>query len=470
MLRRKFVQWSILGLAAAANGCSVRHYSKVRKPNVLFVAIDDLNTWIGCLSHLREGVPNAKTPNLDKLAEQGMLFTNAHTPVPWCMPARNNTLTGLYPNQSGIYSDEAFREFLPNIRTLPEHFKDNGYYALAGGKVFHDTYPQINAWDEYEQFTRPPSQRRQNPALSGMSGGISDSDTLDWGQIGDDEKEFTDVKIADWAVKALARNYEKPFFMGVGFRFPHLPWYLPERYLNTYPLDKIKLPWIKEDDLDDVSLEAKNMALSSPFTKTPSIENSDHYQVVKSDNWKKAVRAYMAAITFVDEQLGRIITALDAGKYADNTIVVLWSDNGFHLGEKLHWRKFTLWDQATRIPLIMRAPKVTTPKSTTNQPVSLVDIYPTLIDLCGLSMPNHKLSGESLVPLLKNPSTTKKSPAFVTYGKGNDSVIDERWRYIRYVDNTEELYDHQVDPNEWFNLSDKKELIAVKNRLKAFLS
>jgi arylsulfatase A-like enzyme len=468
MLRRKFVQLGLSSLAIGAAGVGCAPSNK--KTNVLFIAIDDLNTWIGCLSHLREGVPSAKTPNLDKLAGQGMLFTNAHTPVPWCMPARNNMLTGLYANQSHIYSDELFREFLPNIRTLPEHFKDSGYYTLAAGKIFHDTYPQINAWDKYEQFPRPASQRRRNPSLNKMGGeGVVDTDTFDWGQISVDKKELTDVKIADWAVNALSQNYEKPFFMGVGFRFPHLPWYLPESYLQKYPLEEISLPWVKEDDLDDVPLAAKKMALGNPFSEELRVENSDYYHVVKSNNWKKAVQAYMAAITCVDEQLGRVISALDSGRYSDNTIVVLWSDNGFHLGEKLHWRKFTLWDQATRIPLILRAPKVTIPQTTSNQAVSLVDLYPTLIELCGLPQPGHKLSGESLVPLLKNSDAKKNTPAFITYGKGNDSVVDERWRYIRYADNSEELYDHKVDPHEWENLSGKKEFLDIKNQLKAFL-
>jgi arylsulfatase A-like enzyme len=469
MLRRKFLQWSLgsLAIGAAGIGCTPSY----KKPNVLFVAIDDLNTWIGCLSHLREGIPSAKTPNLDTLASQGMLFTNAHTPVPWCMPARNNMLTGLYANQSHIYSHELFREFLPNIRTLPEHFKDNGYYTLAGGKIFHDTYAQINAWDKYEQFPRPASQRRQNPSLNQLEGdGVVESDTFDWGQISVEQKELTDVKIADWAINELSRDFEKPFFMGVGFRFPHLPWYLPESYLSQYPLDEISLPWVKEDDLDDVSLAAKKMALANPFSEEIILERSDYYHVVKSGKWKNAVQAYLAAITCVDEQLGRVIEALDSGKYADNTIVVLWSDNGFHLGEKLHWRKFTLWDQATRIPLMMRAPKIIKPQSISNQAVSLVDIYPTLIDLCSLSKPSHTLSGESLVPLLKNPTATKKTPAFTTYGKGNDSVVDERWRYIRYEDNSEELYDHSLDPHEWENLAGKAEFANIQNHLKAFLS
>jgi arylsulfatase A-like enzyme len=350
---------------------------------------------------------------------------------------------------------------------------DNGYYTLAAGKIFHDTYLDLASWNEYEQFTRPASQKHQKPRLNGMNGekgsGV-ESDGFDWGQITLDEKELTDSKIADWTLNALARSYEKPFFMGVGFRFPHLPWYLPERYLKQYPLESIQVPWVKEDDLNDVPPAGQKFAWYNTFATDLKYENSDHFHVMESNNWKKAVQAYMAAITCVDEQLGRVMRALDDGKHAKNTIVVLWSDNGFHLGEKLHWRKFTLWDQATRIPLMMRVPKVTIPNSESNQAVSLVDLYPTLVQLCGLPLPQHKLSGESLLPLLKNPKTRKKSPAFITYGKGNDSVVDERWRYIRYQDGSEELYDHQTDPHEWNNLSSNTAFELTKNRLKAFLT
>lgn len=464
MLRRKLLKWGVGSLAVGAAGLSYK-YSLNKKNNVLFVVVDDLNTWIGCMSHLRAGIPLVKTPNIDKLAREGMLFTNAHTPVPWCMPARNNTMLGLYPDHSHIYSDEIFRDVFPDTRTLPEHFRDCGYTTIGAGKIFHDTDPQAQVWDIYEQFLRPPSQRKQVPALNGLGSGNGDSDTLDWGKIAISEKDLTDTKIADWIIGALNQEHKKPFFMAAGFRFPHLPWYLPERFLNEYTVDQINLPWVKENDLDDVPLLGKKMALYNPFATEVSVENSDYAHVLKSNQWKFAVRAYMAAITCVDEQIGRVMAALDKSRYKENTIVMLWSDNGFHLGEKLHWRKFTLWDQATRIPLLMRVPKLTRPESQSNAAVSLVDLYPTLVDLCSLSPPAHKLSGKSLVPLLSNPGRDWGGGAYVTYGKGNNSVINERWRYIRYADSTEELYDHTKDPHEWENVANKPELAEIKKQL-----
>ncbi|RZL18765.1 MAG: iduronate-2-sulfatase [Pedobacter sp.] len=467
MLRRKFLKWSLGSLAIGAAGIGCKE--STMKPNVLFIAIDDLNTWVGCLKHLRQHVPTALTPNIDKLASQGALFSNAHAPVPWCMPSRNNTLTGLYANQSGIFNSEEFRNFLPDIKTLPQHFMDNGYYTLAGGKLFHDTYPDAQSWNEYEQFPRPASQKRQNPPLNHMESN-DDMDTMDWGKIEAPDKDLTDAKIADWAIQQLDKTFDKPFFMGVGFRFPHLPWYLPHKYLEKYPLDSISLPWVKDDDLDDVPLAGKKMAFNDPFATEWSPEKSDHTRIVKSNNWKPAVQAYLAAISCMDEQLGHLLEKLESSKYSKNTIVVLWSDNGFHLGEKLHWRKFTLWDEATRVPLVIRAPGAKAKGIINNQAVSLVDIYPTLIELCGLSMPAHKLGGESLVKLMYDAKAQRNTPVFTTYGKGNDSVVDGRWRYIRYADNSEELYDHQADPQEWVNVSDKKELMDIKNKFKAFLS
>lgn len=468
MDRRTFIQYSAASLALGACKFSDDEPLSPSKANVLFIAIDDLNTWIGCMRHIRQGIPIAHTPNIDRLAAQGTLFTNAHTPVPWCMPARNNLFTGLYANHSGIYSHELFRDFLPNIKTLPQHFMDHGYTALAGGKLFHDTYPDLQSWHEYTQFNRPPSQKRQTPSLSGVVG-IDPTDGFDWGQIALPEQEYTDVQIADWAIASLNRQFDKPFFMGVGFRFPHLPWYLPKELLDLYPLESIQLPWVKEDDLDDVPEAAKAMAFANPFASEATAENSDHSHLVNAGAWKKAVQAYLAAVTFADAQLGRVLGALDASQYAQNTHVVFWSDNGFHLGEKLHWRKFTLWDQATRVPLIIKAASQLGAGQRIDQAVSLVDIYPTLSHLCGLPLPAHALSGSSLTDFFVNPSAVRTTPAIITYGKGNDSVVDQRWRYIRYADGSEELYDHDNDPQEWTNIANESIWVGEKNRLASWL-
>lgn len=466
MDRRTFLQYGALGLALTAAGVvGCMKSSAQKKANVLFIVVDDLNSWIGCLRHLREGLPIAHTPCMDRLAAQGVLFSNAHTPVPWCMPARNNTFVGLYANQSGMFSDEELRKLFPSIRTLPQHFMDNGYIALGAGKLFHGTQIDPQSWNQLEPFKPQPARKPKLNHVPGLEGG----DPLDWGQIATPEAEFVDARVADLVIRHLQRRYDQPFFIGAGFRFPHLPWYLPKKFLDMYPLESIKLPWVRDDDLDDVPEAGRLIAFSAPSETRSTLAESDHGQITRAHAWKKAVQAYLAAITFADTQIGRVVDALDASEHAQDTHVVLWSDNGFHLGEKLHWRKFTLWDQATRVPLMIRTADRAAVGKEVKQAVSLVDLYPTLVDMCGLPLPSHKLSGESLVPFFRSADFRRTMPAFVTYGKGNDSVVDERWRYIRYADNTEELYDHSVDPNEWTNLVGNPQSDRQKKRLSAWL-
>jgi len=467
--RRQFLKLGAMGASLAAAGLvGCLKPARSAKSNVLFIAIDDLNSWIGCLGHLREGLPVARTPNLDRLAGQGLLFTNAHTPVPWCMPARNALFVGQYANQTGMYIDERLRDRMPSVQTLPQHFMQHGYTALASGKLFHDTQREAQSWHELEIFARPPSQKPRAEKLNQVTG-LKAGDTLDWGQIADPETEFADAKIADRTIEHLQSRHNTPFFIAAGFRFPHLPWYLPKTLLDLYPTESISLPWVKEDDLDDVPEAGRRMAFSSPFGGSLDYTQSDHYLITRSNAWKKAVQAFLAAITFADTQLGRVMEALDASPYAESTHVVLWSDNGFHLGEKLHWRKFTLWDQATRVPMMIRSADRRAAGRVVDQPVSLVDIYPTLVDMCGLSPPAHALSGESLAAYFASAEHRKTTPAYVTYGKGNDSVVDEQWRFIRYADGTEELYDHSVDPNEWTNLAGNQRLQGQRDRLLALM-
>lgn len=468
MKRRTFVGCALGGIALSSCGFTASHKSTPR-PNVLFIAIDDLNAWIGCMGKIRPGIPVARTPNIDRLAKRGILFENAHTPVPWCKPARNATLTGLSANNSGLFEHEELRDLLPNVRTLPQHFMDNGYQVFGGGKIFHDGIEGgESSWHEFHPFTRPTNQKRTTPARSGLVG-LDDGDGFDWGGVEFDEKNMIDAQIAAWAESALERNYDRPFFMGVGFRYPHLPWYLPQRYLDAYPLDGISLPWVKEDDLNDIPAAGKKMAYSQPFNVVSSVESSDHRRIVEAHQWKKAVQAYLSAISFVDEQVGKVIRALDRSSASNNTVIVLWSDNGFHLGEKLHWRKFTLWDQATRVPLIISPVSAVNRGASVKSQVSLVDIYPTLIELCNLSPTVHVLDGRSLSNLLVAPGTQNLVPAFSTYGKGNDSVVLGAWRYIRYADGSTELYNHSADPYEWKNLSMLGEYAAIKSELAQYL-
>jgi arylsulfatase A-like enzyme len=281
---------------------------------------------------------------------------------------------------------------------------------------------------------------------------------FDWGPTKTGDEDMHDYRTTEWIGKHLQTKHNQPMFLACGFTRPHLPWYVPKKYFDMHPLDGVQLPIVKEDDLDDVPEIARKIAKPS----------GDHARVVKADAWKKGVQAYLAAITFSDAMVGRVLRALETGPHANNTIVVLWSDHGWHLGEKLHWRKFTLWERATRNILMVMAPGVTRPGTECPATVSMMDIYPTLMDLAGLKAPGIQ-EGESLMPWLRNPKAPKKTPALTTYLFGNHAVRSDRWRYIRYKDATEELYDRAKDPNEWTNLAGKPEFAAVKKDLAQWL-
>jgi arylsulfatase A-like enzyme len=421
--------------------------------NLLFIAIDDLNDWIGCLN----GHPGVMTPNLDRLAKRGTLFTSAHCAAPVCNPSRAALMYGKRPSNTGVYTNNQPHRRSPvleNAATLPMHFMQNGYRAIGGGKIFHERYPDARSWDEYfpsKTKSKPPDPQPDHTPLNGMPGTAN----FDWGGIPNADMEMGDYKVADWARGELSKTHDKPFFLACGIYKPHLPWYIPQKYLDMYPLDKITLPLVKDDDLDDIPPIGRQMAM---------MKTHDHERVKKYKQWETGVRSYMAAITFADAQVGRVLDALDAGPNAANTNIVLWSDHGWHLGEKLHWRKFTLWERSTRNVLMMSAPGLTKPGSRCDRTVSLLDIYPTLTEMFGLP-PREGLDGRSLMPLLKNPSAPWDHAAITTYPRGNHSVRDARWRYIRYHDGTEELYDRDKDPNEWTNIAAQPAAQSAKTRL-----
>ena len=267
-----------------------------------------------------------------------------------------------------------------------------------------------------------------------------------------------DWQVADWIIGQLDKNHEKPFFLACGFFRPHLPWYVPQEYFDMYPIEKISLPNVKDDDLDDIPEAGWKMAKPE----------GDHARVIKHDAWRKAVQGYLASVSFVDDCVGRVVNALDKSPNRDSTIIVLWSDHGWHLGEKLHWRKFALWEEATHNVLMFIAPGEISPGGRCEVPVNLLDIYPTLIDLCQLT-PKKELEGISLVPLLKDPKTKWERPTVTTHGRNNHSVRSQRWRYIRYADGTEELYDHTKDEMEWNNVAGNPEFVSFKQQLAEWL-
>lgn len=442
-------------LTATAAPFLLSAQSRRDRPNVLFIAIDDLNNWIGCLN----GHPDVKTPNLDRFASEGVLFTNAHCAAPLCNPSRAALLTGIPPADSGCYDNrQPFRKTAAgrNAVTLPQQFQASGYRVVGSGKIFHGGFPDPVSWQEYW-----PSQTRNKPSdpvpERRPANGIPNTAQFDWGPLDVADSAMGDWQVTDWIVRELERKQDRPFFLGYGNFRPHLPWYVPRKYFDMYPEDKVTLPRVNEHDLDDIP------AVGRTFAKP----EGDHRKVIEHKQWRNAVRSYLASITFADACVGRVLDAFRASRYTRDTAVVLWSDHGWHLGQKLHWRKFTLWEEATHNVLMVSAPWVTKPGGRCARTVSLMDVSPTVTELCGL--PSRKTGGASLVPLLKNHAAPWDQPAISTYLRGNHSVRSERWRYIRYHDATEELYDHQADELEWTNLASKPEYEPVKRELARWL-
>lgn len=457
MNRRNFLKLTAVGAAAfSLQNIAISAGNSKKKPNVLFMAIDDLNDWVGCLG----GHPDVKTPNLDHLASRGVLFTNAHCSAPACNPSRASLMTGILPSTSGIYHNpDPWRQspVLEDVVTIPQHFMAHGYTAIGGGKIYHGSFPDSPSWQDYF-----PSQKKNKPddpmPPNRPVNGIPKTAHFDWGPVDVMDEEMGDRKVAAWAIKQLQKKHNKPFFLACGFFRPHLPWYVPRKYFDMYPPEKITLPNVNENDLDDIPPIGRKMARPQ----------GDHKKVIEHHQWRKAVQGYLASITFVDTCVGMVIDALNRSDYADNTIIVLWSDHGWHLGEKLHWRKFSLWEEATHNVLMAVVPGVTKPGGRCSRPISMLDIYPTLIELCNLSE-RDGIQGKSIVPLLRNPEAEWKRPALTTHGRNNHSLRDERYRYIRYSDGTEELYDHQNDELEWNNLADDPKYAKIKEQLAKWL-
>jgi arylsulfatase A-like enzyme len=386
------------------------------------------------------------------MAARGVTFTRAYCSAPACNPSRASLLTGIRPSTSGVYhNSQPWRAAMPEAVTLPQHFMAAGYSVRGGGKIFHGAYPDPASWQEY--FTQRRDSKPDKKAS--RQAGRAKSRPFGWGPLDIDDHEMADAKVVDWATTELSKKSEQPFFLAVGIYKPHLDWHVPKKYFDLYPLADIKRPIVPEDDLADVPLLGREIAKP----------RGDHRKIIEGDYWESAVQAYLAAISFADAQIGRLLDALESGPNADDTIVVLWGDHGWHLGEKEHWRKFALWEEATRVPLFLSVPGATSPGTRCDRTVSLLDLYPTLIELCGLP-PREELEGRSFVALLPDPTTAWDHPVVTTHGRDNHAVRSERWRYIRYSDGSEELYDHKQDPREWENLAGDPQW----NELKASLA
>ncbi|QXD26124.1 sulfatase [Opitutia bacterium ISCC 51] len=439
--------------------------------NVLMISVDDMRDWTNFLGGYEGEV---FTPHMDRLAERGINFTNAHCPSPVCNPSRNAVMTGLMPSTTGIYNNgQWLRANYPDKATLPRYFMNQGYQVVGTGKSFHHTAGNNppDQWHAYHRFSwvdfpwtrsnklaypwtkwMPPPEGYPFSKVEYLRG----KEERDWGILPKKEEDYDDVVVVDYAVDFLNQyEGEKPFFLSVGTFHPHLPWYIPKRFNDLYAGSEIHLPEAPENDLDDLP----------PIPQNWAERRRDEMDAAKeAGEWEEAVRCYLASISFADAQIGRVIGALAESPHADNTIIILWSDHGWHLGEKNHWHKSTLWEEATRVPFIIATPGMKQAGQSSSRPVNLVSIYPTLVGLLDLES-DIDFDGPDLAPLLDNPNAAWPHASLIDFGYGNTAVRDEHWRYIRYNDGTEELYDHQTDPNEWKNLAADQAYQSIKGEL-----
>lgn len=425
------------------------------RPDVLLIMVDDLNAMIEPL-----GDGQANTPNLTRLASRGMIFTNAHSVSPQCNAIRTAALFGLLPSSSGVYSNAQDWRAMPLFAdkpSLPRYFHDAGYLSFGAGKIFHahtffpgghPGFNDVEAWDDFWPALDWQLPDELKPA------GVEQL-PFNWGPVVGTFDATIDGMTSAYVIRRMQETNATPGsrFMAAGIYRPHAPWYNPTEFFDLYPLQGITLPPYKEDDLDDIAPAHHDRQRMRP--------------IMEAGAWKDAVQAYLSSVTVADEAVGRLLDALEASGRADNTIIVLMSDHGYQLGEKNQREKETLWEPSLRVPFIIVAPGVTTAGSRSHVPVSSMDLYPTLVDLAGLTAPSHLEGGASLRPLLENPDLQWDRVAVSTWGRNNHSARDLRWRYTRYADGAEELYDHDADPHEWVNLAEDPRLASVKERLAA---
>lgn len=462
----------VIGIVVSVALCVPRNVSGEKPPNVLFLAVDDMNDWLGCI----DSRPNAITPNIDKLAARGVCFTNAHTAGVYCAPSRAAIFSGQYASTTGCYQSANYFVHHPEIEGLQQSFSKAGYTTLGAGKLFHHPEGAIDqrGWDQF--FLRNESQRKNGWPLNSWS-----SETpvpqpfpasvynrgkkfkaglfLEWAAVANEKEEsIADTVRANWAVEQLQKKHDKPFFLACGLYAPHYPNYCPQKYFDLYDADKIDLPIVNEDDLQDLPPKVR---------KQRENRKRLHYEnLVAMGAWKDAIHGYLACISYADATLGRILSALDESPYSDNTIVVLWSDHGYHLGEKGQWGKHTLWQRTSNVPFVWAGPGVAKGVST-DVTASLIDMYPTFAEMCDLPMPKQVLEGKSLAEALAKPAAASDRTVFLPYmNPGEYAVFNRDWRYIHYDDENEELYNLQDDPHEWTNLATDAGYAEVKAELR----
>ncbi len=422
------------------------------KPNVLFLVVDDLNDY-----PLLGNYPNVKAPSLQQFSQKAVTFERGYCAAPICVPSRTATFSGKNPWSTGSYYNQPTtwpHEQMKGMESIPECFKRNGYKTFGAGKLFHQGpgKERMDAmWDDYSNygggFGPFPEESEQ----------VIGSRFFSYKAWNGPDEDFPDVRNTDAAIAFLQSSHDRPFFLALGLYRPHCPWTAPRRFFDEYNKSRLPRPPGRiRDDLDDA--------------RPMGIEFAQVGDRLKKINDQKAYRdflhGYLASVTFADWNVGRILDALWASPHAEDTIVVLWSDHGYHFGEKDHIGKATLWEQATRSLVMMRVPGYSADSERCEKPISLVDIYPTLVALCDLEEPPQRLDGVDLSPLLKKPARKKwKRPVVMAHGPGSVAVRDEQYRYIRYADGTEELFDHATDRYEFFNLADLAAYSKVKKKL-----
>ncbi len=452
MNKRKIIQ-NIFGVLLVLISVSVQAQVIKQKKNVLLIMVDDMNDWVGAFG----GHPQAKTPHMDALAKKGMVFKKAYCSVPLCNPSRTSMLTGYQPFKTGVYGNkENFRDMdgFENTTTLPQYFEKNGYKTAAAGKIFHSprgTKPQPKKGSDPGSFQQehkgglgvqfPPVAQRHQHGIDFERAGVKGSKTrsFDWLGIDIEDERTHDWKSANYAANFLQEEHDKPFFLACGIFRPHLPLYAPQKYFDMFDEESIQLPKVINQDLEDVGKIGSNWVGRGKL----------HKEVVRNNQRKAFVKAYLANLAYADACVGHVLNGLEKSKYTENTMVVLMGDHGWHLGEKEHWSKQTLWEEAAKTPLIIYDPNKGK-SGVSLKTVSLIDVYPTLIDLCELPK-KEDLDGNSFAHLVSNPNGIWEHPALTTKQKGNHTLRNENFRYIVYVNGEEELYDHRIDPNEWNN-------------------
>lgn len=421
------------------------------RPNVIFIAIDDMNDWISLL----DPDSSIKTPNLKRLADKGMLFTKAYCPSPACNPSRVSILTGLRPSTTGVYGNNSdWRGALPDRKTIFQKFKDFGYSVKGAGKIFHHKLngafhdgPSFHSFQPMISQPHPAKKLNEAPEYGSIR--------TDWGVYPKKEEDSIDFKTIEYCIDSINNSKgDKPLFLACGIYRPHSPFFAPQKYHSM--VGKVPVPKRKINDLQDLPKGALELNRSTKWFW----KGMQNLESRIPGSYSDFIKSYAACCAFADAQVGKLLDEVERSLPKDNTVIVLWSDHGFHLGEKDHIEKFMLWEKSTHVPFIFVVPGMTKERSVCKVPIDLTVLYPTLLEVCGLPK-DKSCDGVSIIPLLKENKVNWKRPALMTYKKGNHALRTKRWRYIRYSDGTEELYDHERDPNEWDNIAQKPEHSGV---------